>query len=110
MVHNAICTDTGTILDPSSMQAHLADRYPDSAATLTSLWRRYQLEYTWRATCQETYEPFETITKKALAHAVAECSENIAAKELDEIMGQYEKLDMYLLKYTDKGSPRSSLL
>jgi 2-haloacid dehalogenase len=76
------------------MQAHLADRFPDSAATLTSLWRRYQLEYTWRATCQETYEPFESITRKALCHALAECSEKIIGKIIDEIMENYEALGM----------------
>ena len=88
-------TDVGTILDPASMQAHLADLFPDSAATLTSLWRRYQLEYTWRATCQETYEPFETITQKALRHALAECGEDATEKNIFDIMCQYETLEMY---------------
>jgi 2-haloacid dehalogenase len=78
------------------MQAHLADRFPDSAATLTTLWRRYQLEYTWRATCQETYEPFEIITKKALTHALSECSEEANATGLEEIMARYETLAMYV--------------
>jgi 2-haloacid dehalogenase len=85
----------GTILDPSSMQAHIADLFPDSAATLTTQWRRYQLEYTWRATCQETYEPFETITKKALTHALSECTETYTMKNIDDIMCQYEELGMY---------------
>jgi 2-haloacid dehalogenase len=76
------------------MQAHLADRYPDSAATVTSLWRRYQLEYTWRATCQGTYEPFETITRKALCHALAECSETFDGKVINDLMQCYETLGM----------------
>jgi 2-haloacid dehalogenase len=79
------------------MQTNIADIYPDSAATVTTLWRRYQLEYTWRATCQETYEPFETITRKALAHALAECSESITQKNINDIMAKYESLDMYPL-------------
>ena len=78
------------------MQGHIADIYPDSAASVTTLWRRYQLEYTWRATCQETYEPFEMITKKALAHALSEHGETITHKHLDDIMCQYETLGMYL--------------
>ena len=85
----------GTILDPSSMQAHLVDRFPDSAATVTSQWRRYQLEYSWRATCQETYEPFESITRKALVHALSECDEHFENKDIDWIMQKYETLDMY---------------
>src|SRR5208282_6178960 len=88
-------TDVGTILDPASMQVHLADLFPDSAATLASLWRRYQLEYTWRATCQETYEPFETITQKALRHALAECGEDATERNMFDIMCQYETLEMY---------------
>ena len=87
-------TDLGTILDPSSMQAHLADFFPDSAATLTSLWRRYQLEYTWRATCQETYEPFEIITKKALVHALIECGEEADKQSVADMMRHYETLEM----------------
>ena len=78
------------------MQAHFADKFPESAATVTALWRRYQLEYTWRATCQETYEPFETITRKALSHALAECGEKINQKGMDDIMTHYETLQMYL--------------
>ena len=77
------------------MQVHLAEIFPDSAAKSTSLWRRYQLEYTWRATCQETYEPFEMITKKALYHALTECGEEASHKNLDDIMKRYETLGMY---------------
>lgn len=78
------------------MQAHLGDRFPDSAATVTSQWRRYQLEYSWRATCQETYEPFESITRKALVHALSECDEHFENKDIDWIMQKYETLDMYV--------------
>jgi len=77
------------------MQAHLAEIYPDAAATLTALWRRYQLEYTWRATCQETYEPFEILTTKALRHVLAECGEKAEMKDIEQIMRHYETLDMY---------------
>lgn len=77
------------------MQGHLAEIFPDSAATLTSLWRRYQLEYTWRANSQDTYEPFERITKKALAHAILECGETATPEALDDIMHKYETLGMY---------------
>ena len=78
------------------MQAHLADKFPDSIATLTSLWRRYQLEYTWRATAQGTYQPFESITRRALLHALAECSEKFNQEDVDEIMSKYETLQMYV--------------
>ena len=84
------------------MQAHLAEIFPDSAATVTSLWRRYQLEYTWRTTCQETYEPFEAITKKALYHALIECGEDASYKNLDDIMNRYETLGMYFLIYDQR--------
>jgi hypothetical protein len=77
------------------MQTYLQDLYPDCAATVTTSWRRYQLEYTWRTTCQETYEPFETITRKALAHALADNSEDVKQQEIDNIMAKYESLDLY---------------
>src|SRR5437667_8231286 len=90
------------------MQAHLADLFPDSAATLTFLWRHYQLEYTWRATCQETYEPFEIITEKALAHALLECGEEATKKDLYDIMCKYETLEMYLHDHVAMSNPRFS--
>jgi 2-haloacid dehalogenase len=39
----------GTLLSTSSIAAELATHCGDSAAAaIATLWRRYQLEYTWR--------------------------------------------------------------
>lgn len=39
----------GTILSTDSVVRNLEDYFhPDEAQELSTLWRRYQLEYTWR--------------------------------------------------------------
>ena len=39
----------GTLLSTDSVRDSLASLVPDATATSTALlWRRYQLEYTWR--------------------------------------------------------------
>jgi FMN phosphatase YigB (HAD superfamily) len=40
----------GTLLSTESITQQLAPHFPEKAPTISSLWRRYQLEYTWRLT------------------------------------------------------------
>ena len=48
----------GTILSTSSISTTLSallDISPEKAIEVAELWRRYQLEYTWRANCMSSY-------------------------------------------------------
>lgn len=50
----------GTLLSTDSIANELAKHFrSDKAASLAALWRRYQLEYTWRLNSM-SIEPFQT--------------------------------------------------
>lgn len=38
----------GTLLSTESIAQQLGQHFPAKAQSISSLWRRYQLEYTWR--------------------------------------------------------------
>ncbi|KZF24580.1 hypothetical protein L228DRAFT_245545 [Xylona heveae TC161] len=44
----------------------------EKANEVATLWRRYQLEYTWRLNSMDKYYPFSTVTRRSLHHALAE--------------------------------------
>lgn len=45
----------GTLLSTESIAKELADHFgQEKAASLAGLWRRYQLEYTWRLNSMST--------------------------------------------------------
>ncbi|KAK0721437.1 HAD-like domain-containing protein [Apiosordaria backusii] len=63
----------GTILSTSSISASLSSVLsipPQKAEELAALWRRYQLEYTWRSNSMGIYTNFHTITLSSLKHAI----------------------------------------
>jgi 2-haloacid dehalogenase len=48
----------GTLLSTESVAKELGKHFgDDKAASLAALWRRYQLEYSWRITCMGTLRP-----------------------------------------------------
>ncbi|KAH9913840.1 HAD-like domain-containing protein [Fomitopsis serialis] len=85
----------GTILNTNSItsgikqHSHLDD---EKAAQLSQLWRRYQLEYTWRLNSMGLYEPFDTVTKSSLKHAAAEMDIILADGEIAALMSDYSRL------------------
>ena len=46
--------------------------FGDLAGPVSDLWRQKQLQYTWLRTIQGLYADFETVTRDALEHAMAE--------------------------------------
>ncbi|GJE98260.1 haloacid dehalogenase-like protein [Phanerochaete sordida] len=88
----------GTILDTSSIAAALQPLLAVDAATaaqLSQLWRRYQLEYTWRLNSMGTYEPFDVVTRRALEHALAEHGLAPDARTLAHAMAAYSRLPAF---------------
>lgn len=61
----------GTLLDVHSAAARLEHLLGEDRATVSELWRTRQLEYAWVATLAGRYEPFWTLTRRALATALA---------------------------------------
>ncbi|KAI1207544.1 haloacid dehalogenase [Annulohypoxylon truncatum] len=86
----------GTLLSTESIADELAKIYgEDKAKSLAALWRRYQLEYTWRINSMGEYKPFGEITLNALRHAVAEHGLTLAAEDADALMRSYDALHVF---------------
>ncbi|KAI0844905.1 haloacid dehalogenase [Daldinia vernicosa] len=86
----------GTLLSTESIAHELAKIYDeDKAKQLAALWRRYQLEYTWRINSMGEYKSFSEITRNALGHAVAEHGLTLSAKDADTLMKSYDALHVF---------------
>ncbi|KAI0104314.1 haloacid dehalogenase [Nemania sp. FL0031] len=86
----------GTLLSTESIADELAKVYGgDKAQSLAALWRRYQLEYTWRINSMGEYRTFSEITRSALGHAVAEHGLVLAADDAETLMHAYDALHVF---------------
>ena len=60
----------GTLVDPLALREPLHALAGDKAEHLAEIWRRYQLEYTWRRGLMACYENFDICTHQALQAAM----------------------------------------
>ncbi len=63
----------GTLFDVHSAAARHAAAIGPEAARLSEIWRAKQLEYSWVLSLMGRYEPFWTLTERALDTALARC-------------------------------------
>ena len=61
----------GTLFDVHSVIALCEELWPGKGASLSRLWRRKQLEYTWQRSLMRRYEDFGGVTLAALRVACA---------------------------------------
>ncbi|ORY12737.1 haloacid dehalogenase, type II [Clohesyomyces aquaticus] len=86
----------GTLLSTESIAKRLASHFgSDKAATIAQTWRKYQLEYTWRLNSMNKYEPFSSVTRNSLQHALAEASVSLDSKAIDSLMNAYNTLSLF---------------
>ncbi|PNS21278.1 hypothetical protein CAC42_1057 [Sphaceloma murrayae] len=86
----------GTLLSTSSIASKLASHFgQDKAGSIATLWRRYQLEYTWRLTSMGQYTPFSDLTRQALLHALAEHDLSLSDTEVRKLMEAYDTLSIF---------------
>ncbi|KAL4819564.1 HAD-like domain-containing protein [Aspergillus spinulosporus] len=85
----------GTLLSTESIAKQLESHFPGKAQSISSLWRRYQLEYTWRLNSMGLYEPFSDITRNALQHALAEHDEPLPDDTIASLMKAYDNLSTF---------------
>jgi 2-haloacid dehalogenase len=84
----------GTLFDVHSAVArNMADVGPD-AARFSETWRAKQLEYSWVLSLASRYEPFWTLTEKALDYAFARFPQ-IDRSIRPLLLEAYRKLDAY---------------
>ncbi|HEX8665086.1 MAG TPA: haloacid dehalogenase type II [Beijerinckiaceae bacterium] len=63
----------GTLFDVHAAVARHAAAVGPEAARLSEIWRLKQLEYSWVLSLMGRYEPFWTLTQRALDHALSRC-------------------------------------
>lgn len=86
----------GTLLSTDSIAAKLASHFGDArAATIATTWRKYQLEYTWRANSMGIYHDFSLITRRSLRHALAEAGVSLADEQTEQLMEAYDNLSTF---------------
>lgn len=83
----------GTLLSTDSIAKQLAQHFGENEAkTISLLWRRYQLEYTWRLTSMGRYETFSHITRNSLHHALADNGKTLSQTDIERLMEAYDSL------------------
>ncbi|RHZ55401.1 haloacid dehalogenase, type II [Aspergillus thermomutatus] len=86
----------GTLLSTDSIVKQLGQHFSDSKAqSISTSWRRYQLEYTWRLNSMGQYISFSSITRNSLRHAVAEHGEKLEDAAIDELLKAYDSLPAF---------------
>ena len=85
----------GTLVDPIGISKQLERYLPEEASHVSSVWRRKQLEYTFRLAAMERYEDFEQVTRKALDYALAVVERELRAEQKDDLIAQYNDLERF---------------
>lgn len=103
----------GTLLSTESIAKELASHFGDEKAqTIAALWRRYQLEYTWRMNSMSNtfstfyflahtddttalYKPFSDITNASLRHALDDSGETLSGSDIEKLMKAYNNLGTF---------------
>jgi 2-haloacid dehalogenase len=84
----------GTLLDIHAAVARHGGRLGAQAAAVSAAWRAKQLEYTWILSATGDYEPFDSITDRALGTALAQHGIADAALRAD-LLAAYRRLDAF---------------
>jgi 2-haloacid dehalogenase len=85
----------GTLVDPVGISEQLKRYLPEEAHKVAEVWRRKQLEYTFRLTSMERYEDFERVTRKALDFALAVVGRELEPDQKDALMAHYDDLERF---------------
>lgn len=104
----------GTLLSTESIARQLASHFgEDKAKTIAATWRKYQLEYSWRATsmgidCHSEpnihatdhlntgiYWDFSKLTRRSLNHALAESGVSLNDEDSEGVMKAYDSLSTF---------------
>ncbi|WP_299426889.1 haloacid dehalogenase type II [uncultured Meiothermus sp.] len=85
----------GTLFDVQGLSQVCEDLFPSRGATLSELWRRKQLEYTWLLALMGQYQDFWTITRLALHHASGTLKLPLDAGQQERLMQGFLTLPAY---------------
>jgi 2-haloacid dehalogenase len=96
MVPEALAFDMyGTLVDPAGISRRLERYLPEQTQRLAEVWRRKQLEYTFRLAAMERYQDFEQVTRRALDYALATVGRELAPEHKDDLIERYNDLKRF---------------
>ncbi|MCJ2011336.1 haloacid dehalogenase type II [Methylobacterium sp. J-076] len=84
----------GTLFDVNAAVQRHADAIGPQATTLSEMWRTKQLEYSWVLGLMGRYEPFWTLTERALDYALAR-HPSVDRTLRGPLLDAYRDLDAY---------------
>src|SRR6478736_8291252 len=84
----------GTLFDVHAAIARHRDTAGPEADRFSEIWRTKQLEYAWMLSAAGHYEPFWTLTERALDHAFARCP-TVDRALREPLLDAYRTLDAF---------------
>jgi 2-haloacid dehalogenase len=85
----------GTLVDPLGISEALRPLVGDDADRVAQLWRTTQLEYTWRRSLMDLYEPFSICTAQALDFASRSFGHQLDATAIAKLLEAYRRLPAF---------------
>lgn len=85
----------GTLVDPLGISEELRRFVGEDAERVAQLWRTTQLEYTWRRSLMELYEPFSVCTAQALDFAARSLGHQLAPGATEALLQTYRRLPAF---------------
>lgn len=92
--HACVFDAYGTLFDVHSAIHKLKKRVGEQADTISAVWRRKQLEYTWLRSLMGEYADFERIVSDSLQYALGQAGIDDPSLR-DELLDAYQKLDCF---------------
>jgi 2-haloacid dehalogenase len=86
----------GTLVDPLGISEALRPFVGDDADRVAQLWRTTQLEYTWRRSLMDRYEPFSICTAQALDFASRSFGHQLDPAEVTALLEAYRQLPAFI--------------
>lgn len=86
----------GTLVDPIGISRQLEEHLDDERAALVAeVWRRKQLEITFRLTAMQAYRDFEWCTRRGLDYALAHAGCELDDRAKDALLERYAQLEVF---------------
>jgi len=85
----------GTLVDPLGISEELRRFVGDDADRVAQLWRTTQLEYSWRRSLMDLYEPFSLCTAQALDFAARSLGHQLAPAAAAKLQNAYRQLPAF---------------
>ena len=85
----------GTLIDPCGVKTALEVMMGDRAQAFADLWRRTQINYSFRRSILQLFKPFTQCTYDALIYSAAVLKVDLSDTQITELMTTYRQLPPY---------------